>query len=582
MSRSLLALLAALAALLPATARADFVFSRPVTLAEPQAAAPDLAADPIGNTTIVWQERGDDPMTWLIQAARLSSAGTLAPPLTLAAQKNVSSPPQVVVDGLGRATVAWQAEDQVWAVHLDAGGVPIAPVETLSPTGEGVAQLQLELAVDSQGRVTVVWGMGGGLGDPPGRIESVRLLPDGTSEPAQTLSEPGVDSSSPGLTVDQEDRAVVAWDSADGLQLIRFDGEGAPGPVQTVLPPEANAGVPSVVVDSQGRATIGYWTFPGLDAKAVRVGPKGSVGPVLDLSPEDENAFPPLVAADSADRITTVWESFSGQIETARIAPDGMLGPVRIVSDPDLHSAGGPQLATLPGNKAVVVWALADPLTLPEPPPAPECEEGERENDAVQAAFIGEDGIPGPIHQVSAFGEQSFGPAVVAGPLGNVSVAWESFDGTYFCERPERRLQLSWGPWSPPVPEEPPADPGPTGGDPPLPIEPLVAASVRLGRKAVARDRFVVVRGVCLGSPSVSCSSRIRLVAGKAKEVIASGRVRLQVGARRVLRLRLSRHGRDLLADRGSRAIRARIEGVAVTTGKLLISPGPAGGGPAG
>lgn len=561
---------------LPSIAQADFEFSPPIPLAGPPAAAPDLATDAEGHTTIVWQEGSEDGITRLIQAARLAPDGTLGSLQTLTSMTSGPgcSCPKVVIDSQRRATVAWVAgvdpsdRDRMQAVQLGADGLPLGPVKTLSPTGEEASRH--DLAVDSQGRATVVWRVGG----PIARIESARLLPDGTAEPAQTISEPGVDSTAPSVAIGQEDRAAMAWDSTDGLQLIRISAGGSPGSVQTVLPPEASAGVPQIVVDSQDRTTLAYWRSSGFEAKAVRVEPDGTVGPIVNLSAEGEKTLVPLVAIDSTDRITAVWESFSGQIKTARIEADGTVGPMRLVSDPDLHRAGEPQLAMGPGGKAVVIWAHSPP-TFIEPLPAPECEEGfEPQSDVVQAAFIGADGLPGPIHSISRFGEQSIIPAVAADPSGRVTVVWHSFDGTYFCSDVDVRLQMGWGPWSE-INEPPPEDIGPVEAGEREP--PGATASTRLGKRATVRGRFLAVRGACRGAPGSSCESTIKLLA-PTKRLIASGQFHLENGTKRTLRLRLSRHGRGLLARRSPRTVRATVEGVAVENGIVAISRRPPGG----
>jgi len=568
------------ALLLPGSARADFAFSPPVTLAEPAAFAPDLAADPQGRTTIVWQEMAADEATRLIRAIRLGPDGTLGPVRTLTAMSSgpSCSCPQIVIDSQGRATVAWVAgvdpsdRDRIQIARLDADGVPLGPVETLSAPHEVASHH--DLAVDSQGRATVVWRVGESLVDPPNRIESARLLPNGITEPAQTISDPAVASTTPAIAIDGADRAVIAWDATDGMQLVRISAAGLPGAVQTVLPPEASAAIPQILVDSENRATIAYWRSDGFQSKAVRVEPTGTVSPILDLSNEGEQTLEPRIAMDSAGRVTAVWEDFSNNIKTTRIEANGMVGPVRLVSGPEPQRGGDPQVAITPDDQAVVVWAHSPP-TFIEPEPAPECEVGfDPEGDVVQAAFVGVDGVPGPVQRVSRLGEQAILPAVAVGPLGDIAVTWHSFDGTYFCSDVEVRLQMSWGPWSPSVideevPDETDPEVKPKGSDSSPP-----AVTLRLGRRAVARNDFVAVRGICIGPTGATCAGTIKLLSLK-KKLLAFGRVRLAVGVRRTLRLRLSRHGRQLLARRDPRILRATVQGIAIESGGLTISSKP-------
>ncbi|HYP55281.1 MAG TPA: hypothetical protein VEQ41_03115, partial [Solirubrobacterales bacterium] len=213
-----------------------------------------------------------------------------------------------------------------------------------------------------------------------------------------------------------------------------------------------------------------------------------------------------------------------------------------------------------------------------EPGPAPECEVGfDPEGDVVQAAFIGLDGVPGPIQQVSRLGEQSILPAVAAGPLGGVTVTWHSFDGTYYCWDVEVRLQMSWGPWSPVVvvDEFPDEVEFSDEADPVLkPRQPDFsppAVTLRLGRRAVARNGFVAIRASCVGPSGATCAGTVKVLS-RGKKLLAFGHVRLAAGMKRTLRLRLSRHGRRLLARRGPRTLRATVEGIVIEGGALAIS----------
>ncbi|HYP55098.1 MAG TPA: hypothetical protein VEQ41_02190 [Solirubrobacterales bacterium] len=561
---------ALLAAVLPAGAHAEIAFSPPTALSGPPAAGPDVAIDGAGNATIVWRELSSDEESVLIRAVRLAPDGSLGPKRTLAAIKGAAGCVcvQVVVDFLGRATVAWLALEggqmRVQAAQLDSAGVPIGPAKSVSPADEDA--WDHDLAVDSQGRVTVVWA----VSDPTERIESVRLLPSGAAESPQVISETDLSSTAPDVTVDDEDRAAVVWDSADGIQLVRFDADGSPGALQTLSSPAEVAGAPALVIDSASRATVSWWTADDHEAKAIRIESDGTPGTVQTLSADGEETWPPLLAVDSGDRVTVAWETWTpSEIKTLRIEADGAIGALRLVSDPK-RQAVEPQLAIGSGGEAVIAWA--HPVVGFIPPTLGECDPGpafDPASDVVQVAFVGADGLPRPPVSVSSFGQQSTTAALAANPDGRVTVVWHRFEGTYFCEPAEPRLSFSWGPWSPPV-QEPPAAPPP---GPVLPPEPPPGLStIKLRGWAVARGRFVLVRARCLGAPGTRCSSKIKLL-GPRKKAIASGRFQLAAGGQRVLRLRLSSHGHLLLKRFATRPLRTTIEGPAVSRGTVEIVP---------
>lgn len=555
-----------LALAVPASAESPLVFSPPVQLGGPEAGEVGMAADAQGRTTLVWREPSADGKSSLLQTARLAPGGPLGPALTLASSGCCA---RLAVDSAGRAAVAWletvSGTERVRALRLDVNGLPVGPAVTLSSAGEqaGIPVL----AADSQGRVTVAWRVGAS----PRRIESVRLLPDGSSEAPRVLSEPGVDSSGPRIAIDSQDRVHIAWASSSDLQLVRLGSDGSPGSVETVVP-KGDLSLTNLVVDSQGRATLGLRADSGPEVSTVRVDLDGTVGPIRALSDEGENVLGPAIAVDAEDRVVAAWGTFSGVIRTASVASDGTVSLIRLVSDPG-RATEEPSLATSPNGKIVVVWA--HPIVgggLPSPEECEEMEEGsgfDPGSDAVQGAFVGPGGVPGPIMQVSPFGEGSLSPTAAVDSQGRVAVAWRDVDGKVLCPDEELTLRLSWAPWSPPGDPETKTPPPPAVAPPPA--EPT--ATLRLNPRAQLVDRRLLLRGFCLGDRGAVCKGRVRLVA-PGHGVLASGRFRFGVG-KRTLRLPLSRRGRRLLIRRDRRAVRARIQGRGVKSGAVVIPPVP-------
>jgi hypothetical protein len=558
-------------------ARAEITFTPPQTLAKGHLGNVEMAVDPQGRATVVWEAAAPGKLS-LIRAVRVDADGVAGPIQTLA---EFTGPlprcpcPEVAVDPAGRATVVWQSFDgksrRIQAAQIDPAG-SVGPVHTLSPAGfHGWDQ---QVAVDPEGRATVVWDLASVQ-----NVEAVRLGVDGTPEEVRVLAEEDPGASPPTVAVDLEGRATVAWSSAEGIRTVQLDQSGSPGPIRPVSPSDNADGVLNSVVDSQGRVTISWWRGLGeYEAKSVRLDPEGMPGTVQTLSPPDQAALDPRLAIDPKGRVTAVWQSFEEQIYAVRLAEDGTPETVYPLSE-EGRLSGEPQVAAGSDGRAVVVWAHA-PIVFIPPEIGEECLEGsefEAESDVVKAAFLGPDGAPEQVKDVSPFGEQSLVPRIGMDALGQPTVAWESFDGTYFCEGPEVRVQISRGL----KPLEPPPDDGPPPPPPPPPGS-EGSGILRLGGRGFARSRHLRLGVSCAGETGGACAGQLKLVArGKdiprrlrealrgsprlpARTTIARGRFQLGPGARRTLVLSLTGFGKKLVSEGSGQLLRTVGRGAGV------------------
>lgn len=561
--RRALLLLALVAFLVPVgDARAEVDFTPPETLAGGDVVEPRVAVDPLGRATVAWEALGPEKLIW-VQAVRVGADGVPGPIHTLdkfPRQMPECPCPKVAVDLAGRATIVWQSFDgknhRIQAAQIDAAG-NVGPVSALSPPGhDGWDQ---QVAVDPEGRATVVWDLASVQ-----NLETVRLGVDGNPEEVRVLVEEAPSVRPPAVAVDPEGKATVAWPSPEGIRTVQLDSSGVPGPIRPVSPSDTADGVVDAVVDSQGRATISWWRGLGeYEAKSVRLNPEGVPGAVQTLSPPEQNTLDPRLAIDPQGRVTAVWESFKQRIYAVRLDEEGAPETVFPLSE-EGRQAGEPQVAAGPDGRAVVVWSHAPVVYIP--PEEEECVEGagfEAESDVVKAAFLGPDGAPEQVKDVSAFGEQSQVPQIGMDALGQPTVVWESFDGTYFCQDKETRIQISRGlvPHDPP-PDEPPPPP------PPPPPGPEVSGTLRLGGRGTAGHGHLRLRVRCAGADG-ACAGRLKLVARAAdiprrlreslrgprrlpsQVTIARGRFRLAAGARKTLVLSLTGFGKGL-ASKGS------------------------------
>jgi hypothetical protein len=173
---------------------------------------PQVAVDPRGRATVVW--RRADRAKRRIQSVRLGAEGDAGKVKTLS--KGADSP-QVAVDDRGRATVVWRRIKKtkralvlrVQSVRLGTGGG--SKPKTLSKP----RAFDPQVAVDDRGRATVVWERLI-LGSRPAisRIEARRLRADGDFGRVQTLAK-GEGVVSPQVAVDSMGRPTVVWGVSD-------------------------------------------------------------------------------------------------------------------------------------------------------------------------------------------------------------------------------------------------------------------------------------------------------------------------------------------------------------------------------
>jgi hypothetical protein len=280
-----------------------------------------VAVDAAGRATVIWTLRTAPAVIQSVRLVPGEAPGAVKP---LSAAGTDADDPDIAIDQQGIATVAWSSPEGVQAVRLDANGTP-GPVTSISPLGEDAALPQV--VVDSKGRATVAWWRGAGAYE----VKAVRIGADGTPASVQTLSPEAQDVLSPQLAVDPQDRVFVAWeDFNQQVFSIRLDEGALPGPVLPLSSPDRVAGHPHLVAVPGGGAVV-TWTHPPVaflppwegcldlefekesDAvQAVAIGPDGIPGPVRLVSGTGKQSQEAQVAVDSQGHPTLVWHSFDG------------------------------------------------------------------------------------------------------------------------------------------------------------------------------------------------------------------------------------------------------------------------------
>ncbi|MCW2989406.1 MAG: beta-mannanase-like protein [Solirubrobacterales bacterium] len=208
------------------------------------AVEPRVAALPEGGATVVWS-RFDGSQS-IIQRRQIAPDGTPREATDdLSASEGSAVEPEVTAAPDGTATVVWDRFDGshwiVQARRLSPAGTPLATT-SLSASGGDAAEPQI--AVGPDGSATVVWSRFDGTNF---LAQIRRLAADGTAAPSpETLSAPGRGASGP----------EVAWSANDTLTTSwrRFNGAGDVVEAKTVLPPGDPPETPAAGVAQQPAA----------------------------------------------------------------------------------------------------------------------------------------------------------------------------------------------------------------------------------------------------------------------------------------------------------------------------------------
>ena len=320
-----------------------------------------------------------------------------------------------------RTSILWLAGFVVIAFSLilvaaETSAARYSAVRTLSETGQTASNA--DVAVDSSGRATIVWGRYDGTNY---RVQAVRLAANGTPNAVQTLSQAGGDADQPDLAIDKSGRATVVWRQDDGvdyrIQSVRLAANGTPGTIRTLSDSGNSANSPQVAVDASGRATITWNRNDGSDLRvqAIQLAANGTPGTVRTLSRAGQSAYDPEVGADNAGRVTIAWyrsDGMNGRAQSVRLEKNGTPGAVQTHSAPgqyayDIH------LAVAGSGSASVVWLRND-----------------GSNDRVQAVHLSASRKASATRTLSGSGQDADYPQISVDNRGRATVVWERRDGS--------------------------------------------------------------------------------------------------------------------------------------------------------
>lgn len=302
-----------------ATRSVDGVWSTPVTLSAAGAGSALVAAGPEGNVTAVWLLEREEGWRSVVQSATRSADGSWSAPVALSPPRKAARSPQIALDPQGGATVVWEEERSgaIESATRSAEGSWSAP-GTLSAPGVGAAWPQV--AVDSQGNATAVWA-GTVFRDHrlrSSRIQSATRPAGGSWSAPVSISKPGHRHVQlPQIAVSPQGEATAIWQRSNGIYLV-VQGATSPAgggwskPVDITTGDGRGGQHLQLAVDSWGNATAiweGYDTRPGPNfaIQAAKHPPGGAWSRPTDISRWTRGLGEPQIAVDPQGRSIAIW-----------------------------------------------------------------------------------------------------------------------------------------------------------------------------------------------------------------------------------------------------------------------------------
>ncbi len=390
------------------------------------ASSPVLAVDGSGNVTAAWAQSNGTVNSMF--AGRFNGGSwTPATEIASSALGDVGVP-LIGVDAAGNVTVVWQQNDgsinNMWANRFTGGAWGIAQLIETDDVG---GAFQPNIVVDSTGRVVVVWIHDDGTYY---NIMSNRF--DGSAwETAQLLETENLGHAfNPVLARDGAGNVAAVWYQNDGsgANIWANVHNGTSWGGATLIEADDAGGVfePAVVGYGTGIFTAVWVQNDGTLNNMVANRFNGTAWGTPALIEADDAGAPvgeqPLLAVDSAGKVTAVWRHNNSTVTRKNLLAnrfDGTgWGSAALIESEDLGDVIHPSLALDGAGNVAVAWLQSD---------------GTRTNVWANRFSGGAWGTAQKVEsddQYSPYG--SYPPAVVADGSGNVTVAWELNDVSWY------------------------------------------------------------------------------------------------------------------------------------------------------
>ena len=329
----------------------------------PNADGPQIGVDAHGNAASVWTSY--DGSFWTVQASTRKFHGHWTKPKRLSEAGFNAAFPQIAVDPNGNATAVWQDAYSMSLMastklrHKNWQSVP----DTISATL--LATSSPQIAVDGGGDVTVVWNGFNGS-----NIVAVAVTkPYGGSWEASptVLSTPGFDTAFAQVAVNSDGDTVAVWQYNDGTNWfvqtsMRPQGGSWQASPDTLSLPNLVAQPPQAAIDQEGNTTVVWpWNDGSHWIVQAATKPFGGSWPATPdiISVPGQDSVDSQIGVDAEGNLTVVWlvsQRANWMVQaTARPHDGSWQATPDNLSNPH-WSTGTIRLAVDPSNDAVAVW----------------------------------------------------------------------------------------------------------------------------------------------------------------------------------------------------------------------------------
>jgi len=278
-----------------------------------RALGPQVAVDPSGNVTAIWQQF--DGASYSIWSNRYTPSGGWGAPELVETGTEYAADGRLAVDPSGVVTAIWQqnvrndgVSDRIWSNRY----TPSGGWGTAVPIEANLGNLSdLEVAVDFNGNATAVWSRAPTASSPRvGDLWSNRYTPSGgwgTAVPIETNLR---DASNPQLATNSQGRAVAVWVQADNIWSNQYTPNVGWGTAMLIETGTGRALGPQVAVDPSGNVTATWQQHDGASHSiwSNRRTPSGGWGTAVPIG----IGYNPKVASDLNGNVTAIWGRYDG------------------------------------------------------------------------------------------------------------------------------------------------------------------------------------------------------------------------------------------------------------------------------
>jgi PKD domain-containing protein len=327
----------------------------------------DVAMDGAGNATVVWAHPAGANST--VQVATRPAGGSFGPAVDLSAPSTSVANARIVTSRSGHTVVAWARNDgtnTIIEVTSRPPGGGFGPAQPLSVTGQNADAAAV--AVNEAGAAVVAWLRFDGMNF---RAQARARPAGGAFAPVQDMSAAGQPALSPDVAIDGQGRSTVVWSRPNGagdtvVQSRGLTAAGALGPGPDDISEPGRVGFDAAVALDADNTAVAVWhDCPNTSntgcvvVSASRASGGGFASP-QPIAPVDEPAVPAVATTPAGDAIAVWVSSAIGRIQAAVRPKGGAFGEAQGIS-PSVGGANAPALVVDDEGSALAGWSYRLP-----------------------------------------------------------------------------------------------------------------------------------------------------------------------------------------------------------------------------